>query len=84
MKRVTASEARRNWFTLLDEVANGEVVAIIRKGTRIILRRDKSVPSKNDRPHYHRILRVKDADRADSWGWAWTESGVKPRANTRK
>jgi hypothetical protein len=32
MKRVTASEARRNWFRLLDEVAAGAVVVIERGG----------------------------------------------------
>ena len=35
MKRVTASDARKNWFRLLDEAAAGEVVVIERAGTRI-------------------------------------------------
>ena len=32
MKRVTASEARRNWFRLLDEIAGGEQVVITSEG----------------------------------------------------
>ena len=84
MKRVTASEARRNWFSLLDEVANGAVVSIIRKGTLIILRRDRITRSKANPPDYRSLLRVRNADEADSWSWVWTESGVKPRARSRK
>jgi antitoxin (DNA-binding transcriptional repressor) of toxin-antitoxin stability system len=76
MKRVTASEARRRWFSLLDEVANGEVVAIIRKGTRIVLRREKAARAVAEPPDYRRILRVKNADNADSWSWEWSDSGV--------
>ena len=39
MKRVTASDARKNWFRLLDEVAAGTVVRIERRGTTILLQR---------------------------------------------
>jgi antitoxin (DNA-binding transcriptional repressor) of toxin-antitoxin stability system len=30
MKQVTASEARKNWFRLLDEALDGEVIAVQR------------------------------------------------------
>jgi antitoxin (DNA-binding transcriptional repressor) of toxin-antitoxin stability system len=72
MKRVTASEARRNWFRLLDEVIDGEVVAITRKGKRIVIRReDRARSARQKLPDYADILRVPDVDRADSWRWEW-------------
>ncbi|MCY4389867.1 MAG: hypothetical protein OXC18_22450 [Desulfurellaceae bacterium] len=37
MKKLTASEARKNWFQVLDEVAAGEVVVLERKGEMILL-----------------------------------------------
>ena len=37
MKKLTASEARKNWFQVLDEVAAGEVVVLERKGKMILL-----------------------------------------------
>jgi antitoxin (DNA-binding transcriptional repressor) of toxin-antitoxin stability system len=39
VKRVTAHEARENWFQLLDEAAEGEVVVIDRDGTALTLQR---------------------------------------------
>jgi len=38
MKHVTASEARKNWFKLLDEASNGESIAINRNGKSLVLR----------------------------------------------
>jgi hypothetical protein len=72
MKRVTASEARRNWFRLLDEVIDGEVIAIIRKGKRIVIRREDRARVANQKlPDYSGILRVRDIAHADSWSWDW-------------
>lgn len=72
MKRVTATQARRNWFRLLDEVAAGEVVVIQRKGRRIVLRREEEVPEREaELPDYGALLSAPDADRADEWGWDW-------------
>ena len=72
MKRITASEARRNWFRLLDEVIDGEVIAITRKGKRIVIRREEPPHSRRVKlPDYRSILRVPNASRADSWGWEW-------------
>jgi hypothetical protein len=79
MKRVTASEARRRWFSLLDEVASGEVVTILRKGQRIILRRDESDAAPGQRPpDYRDVLKVREAERADSWGWGWSGETLVP------
>ncbi len=52
MKRVTASEARKSWFRLLDDVAAGEVVVIERKGRRIVLRGESPLPADSDLPDY--------------------------------
>jgi antitoxin (DNA-binding transcriptional repressor) of toxin-antitoxin stability system len=78
MKRVTPTQARRHWFRLLDEVADGEVVLIERKGRRIVLRREEgrrsgTAPSPED---YRRLLTVPDLDRAETWGWEWVGSGA--------
>ena len=73
MKRLTASEARKNWFRVLDEVAAGEVVVLERKGQRLVLRREdkKVAKSKQQFPDYTRLLRVLDADQVDQWSWDW-------------
>lgn len=72
MKRVTASEARKNWFRLLDDVLNGDVVVILRKGGRLVLRREDPVPgAERSLPDYGAVIRVPDAGRADGWTWEW-------------
>lgn len=76
MKNVTASEARQNWFRLLDEAAQGQVIAIERNGTRLILRAEKK---RKPVPSYKGLIGGKDLDKADQWGWEWSESGgLKP------
>jgi antitoxin (DNA-binding transcriptional repressor) of toxin-antitoxin stability system len=77
MKHTTPTDARRNWFRLLDEIADGEVVVLERKGRRIVLQReDRRDASVEDIPDYGSLIRVPDADRADSWGWEWSGSGA--------
>ena len=73
MKEITASEARKRWFRLLDEVATGEVVVLERKGRRIVLRRADSPTDTAERPlpDYKELLRVRDAEHADRWTWEW-------------
>jgi antitoxin (DNA-binding transcriptional repressor) of toxin-antitoxin stability system len=76
MKRVTASEARRNWFRLLDEVAAGEVVVIERNGRRIVIERETptrsaAVPA----PDYTDLIEADESERADAWTWQWSEDG---------
>jgi hypothetical protein len=69
MKRVTASDARKNWFRLLDEVAAGATVVIERAGRRILLKRE--VDADPETPDYSRVIRVADASGGDRWGWLW-------------
>ena len=72
MIRMTASEARRNWFRLLDQVLEGEVVTILRHGRRIVLRLeetpDETAASEGG---YGDLLQVPDLDQADTWSWSW-------------
>lgn len=72
MRRVTASEARKDWFRILDEVAEGDVVVILRKGRRIVLRREE-IPAGVGRelPDYSGLVRVTHPDAADEWRWEW-------------
>ena len=80
MKRMTATEVRKQWFRLLDEVAEGEVVLIDRDGARLILK--MADPREASIPDYRGLICVPDAEEADEWGWVWDGSseGLKPRA----
>jgi len=73
MKTVTASEARKNWFRLLDEALDGEVIAVQRKGRRLVLRREELTDNRNAKGtrQYKRLLRVPGAEKADRWSWEW-------------
>jgi antitoxin (DNA-binding transcriptional repressor) of toxin-antitoxin stability system len=71
MKRVTASEARANWFRLLDEVAAGEAVAIDRNGVRIVIRREADSARGRAVPDYTGIIAGPDLGDLDRWGWEW-------------
>jgi hypothetical protein len=73
MKHVTASEARRNWFRLLDEAANGEVIAIERNDKRLLLTLERKQTSRQSRKP---LIRGRDLDNADKWGWDWTAKGT--------
>lgn len=74
MKRVTATEARKNWFRLLDEVAEGEVVLIERGGARLRLALEELAEPSAGIPDYRGLIHVPDADSADQWGWEWDGS----------
>ena len=78
MKRVTASDARKNWFRLLDEVAEGEVVCIERGGRRILLSCEDASRTPDLVPDYSALLLVRDAEEADSWGWHWSDTQDEP------
>lgn len=72
MKRMTASEARRNWFRVLDEVIAGETVVIERKGRRVVLRREgKEGAVAEEAPDYGALIRAPDVGAADTWSWDW-------------
>jgi antitoxin (DNA-binding transcriptional repressor) of toxin-antitoxin stability system len=77
MKKVTASEARRHWFRLLDEAVQGEVIVVQRHGHRLVLRREDigKVSAASKRPAYRRLLRVPHAEQADRWAWDWKGEG---------
>jgi len=80
MKQFTATEARKNWFTLLDEAAGGEVIVIRRNDKNLILKLEKS---KRVIPDYRQSIDFPDADEAETWGWEWKGPGklvlAKPR-----
>ena len=68
MKKVTASEARKRWFRLLDDAASGEVIVVERKGRRLVLRREgPNERGKVAARTYRRLLRVQNVDEADRW-----------------
>jgi len=74
MKRVTASEARRNWFRILDEVAAGEVVVVERNGRAIQLTRAPKADRVREVPDYSSVVQAAvDAEHAERWGWDWSE-----------
>jgi prevent-host-death family protein len=71
---MTASDARKNWFRLLDEVASGEVVVIERRGRRVVLRSEamSAARSSEKLPDYRKILQVPEEESADAWSWEWS------------
>jgi hypothetical protein len=75
MKRVTASDARKNWFRLLDEVAAGAVVSIERGGRSILLQRAPSTKDAGETPDYHALVRAAHLEQADRWSWDWHGPG---------
>ncbi|HUP20546.1 MAG TPA: hypothetical protein VM778_11405 [Gemmatimonadota bacterium] len=84
MKRVTASEARRNWFRLLDEIVAGQVVVVERKGWRIVLRREaRPEGDALETPDYGGLIRAPDVEDADRWSWEWSdEEELRPADRT--
>ena len=72
MKHVSASEARKNWFKLLDEAAKGEVIAIQRNGRKLVLKADNR---RRPVPSYQGLISFTEADDADTWGWEWKGPG---------
>ena len=80
MKRVTASQARREWFRLLDDAVAGEVIVIERNGHRVELRLAESEAAAGSfSPDYRDVISAPDADQADRWTWEWDETGLRPR-----
>ncbi len=71
MKRITATEARKDWFRLLDEVAAGEVAIIERNGRRLRLAREEENSASPDLPNYPALIRAQAPDEADLWTWEW-------------
>ncbi len=81
MKRMTASDTRKNWFRVLDEVLAGETIVVERAGRRVLLKADDTPPSGQVAAarDYSSVLRG-NVDEADSWSWDWPgpESDIEP------
>lgn len=74
MRHVTATEARKNWFRLLDEAAEGEVLVIDREGVELVLqRRDRGRTVEAEPPSYEGLIRAERLDEADQWSWEWRD-----------
>ena len=71
MRRVTASEARRNWFRILDEVAAGATVVIERAGRRILIQREEPSKVGQSTPDYGSMICAPSVGEAHRWGWSW-------------
>lgn len=76
MKSVTPTEARKNWFRLLDEVASGEVIEIRRGLKRIVLRCEPLPNEAVSHPDYSDLIAAANAEQADLWGWDWDDHGL--------
>jgi hypothetical protein len=81
MKSLSATEARRQWFRLLDEIVAGEVVVIERGESLVELRRRDLRRAPEIAPDYSDVVRVPDLDEADRWHWEWQAPGqaLEPR-----
>src|SRR5207253_6823846 len=73
VKKVAASEARKQWFRLLDEAARGETIVLERHGRRLVLRREETANARTAKPavDYRRLIRVPHVREADRWRWEW-------------
>jgi antitoxin (DNA-binding transcriptional repressor) of toxin-antitoxin stability system len=69
MKRITASQARKQWFQLLDEVVEGETVVIERKGRQVIISTKAETTPSEGHPDYSSLLQVPDD--LNEWRWEW-------------
>ena len=78
MKQVTASEARKNWFRLLDEVVDGEVVSIPRTGKSVLIKLDekKDIKLGQIAMDYRDVVQASNVNDADRWRWQWDEEGA--------
>ncbi len=83
MKSMTATEARKHWFRILDEVIEGETVVIEREGARLILQLAEPRELEEKIPDYQSLIRVKDVNQAGQWGWDWQGSpdGLVPQVD---
>ena len=69
---MTASDTRRNWFRVLDEVLAGETVVVERNGRRVVLRAEDGdqASAASLTPDYSKLLRG-DLDDAERWSCEW-------------
>lgn len=78
MRSLTPTEARKNWFRLLDDVAAGEVIEIRRGAHRIVLRSEPYLDDQTPSPDYSGLIAVQKSDQAAQWGWEWNDEGLSP------
>ena len=71
MKHITATQARRTWFQVLDEIVDGEVVVVERRGRRIVLQVEPGSLASDPVPDYAGLISGPALDGADLWGWEW-------------
>lgn len=85
MIRVTATEARKRIFDLLDRAARGEAVLIERSGTLLRLSRGPtSKKSSKKAPDYRSHIQGSVSD-AHEWSWDWTPSrGLRLKGSQKK
>ncbi|MBI2336040.1 MAG: type II toxin-antitoxin system Phd/YefM family antitoxin [Deltaproteobacteria bacterium] len=69
MKQFSATEARKNFFKLLDSAVEGETVTIKRKG--IVLKLVPSRPQKTKKVSGYSPYIHSDVSKADQWVWHW-------------
>lgn len=71
MKKVSATEARKGFFKLLDRAVRGEAVFIERGGTLLrLVVGGKNKKTKGQIPDYKAHISG-SVDRADRWSWDW-------------
>lgn len=88
VRRTTATDARRGFFRLLDEVLAGETVVIERKGRSIVLRAENIRSKQSVRPaEYRRVLGKQGMGwikEIEGWTWGWEGPGKPLRLTERK
>jgi hypothetical protein len=77
MKWMTATDARDNWFRLLDEVAAGAIVRIDHGDAVVLLQREEEARA-GVQFDYSSVLRIPGEEDASGWGWDWTSRGLAP------
>ncbi len=77
MKHYSATEARKNFFSLLDDALDGNKVYIEREGQVLELTPKKKKVKKLSYKKF--FLSSPTVDDADTWGWGWTpDKGLTP------
>ncbi|MBX7147481.1 type II toxin-antitoxin system Phd/YefM family antitoxin [bacterium] len=75
MKHYSATEARKNFFSLLDDALEGNKVYIEREGHVLELLPKKKKTKKLSYKKF--FLSSPSVDDADTWGWEWKpDSGL--------
>ena len=76
MIRVTTAQARKRFSSILDAAESGRTVVIERRGVRFRLQAEPSPPAP-EAPGPSVFEHVDPAVEDGSWGWEWTDEGVR-------